>query len=319
MVSVKVFRRLTGIFLLAANLLFIGCSSFRTFEIEVLEPAPLTLTAGKKIGFLDRNIRSVIDSSFILYTYPGITPDDLAFMFYTGLSETLAAEGNIDSLQRMYGKKTIYKQENIFPGVADPLYIRNICQSLDLNYIVALEYYYYDSDEQKGKLDNNYCIRLYGASGEVLDSVRYREDLVFILMNEELDFVEYMRERARERGMEYAVRMVPHWERTVRRIYQGGKILRMGDMFFETQPEQAVKLWEAATKRPSKQAIQAYINLAWVAENQGDFQKAYALLEKASLVAQEKKMRNTDVIYLEKYKKIIRERIEHVKKLNEQM
>lgn len=62
---------------------------------------------------------------------------------------------------------------------------------------------------------------------------------------------------------------------------QPAKSVEDGDIFYrQNDVEQAMKLWEAATKERPETAVQAYLNLAWLSENQGDFEQAIALLKK---------------------------------------
>ena len=67
-------------------LFFIGicsaCSSYRTLEVEILSPAKITLEREGKIGFLDRQISRAADTTFVLYSYQGISPAELSFLFF---------------------------------------------------------------------------------------------------------------------------------------------------------------------------------------------------------------------------------------------
>lgn len=61
--------------------------------MEVLTPADVTLGQGKKLGYLNRHIRKVQDTSFILYAYEGMTPDELSGLFYQGLTSAWTEDG----------------------------------------------------------------------------------------------------------------------------------------------------------------------------------------------------------------------------------
>lgn len=304
----RLIRPVAGCFL---GVFFASCVTYRTCEVEVLAPADITLRTGSKVGFLDRRIRRTEDTSFILYQYPGIVPDELTMVFYNGLTARWMEDGKRDSLPAFVSSQIQYVAGDSVPAPYRAEEIRNLCRSLGLDYLISLEIYRYGTDARNALVESNYVIRLYAAdSAKAVDSVVYRDDLSDYL-NEEVDFIAYMQDNAWEKGSLYAERLVPHWTPARRRIYNQQKILRMGDVFFRNgDPLQAERLWTAATEAAPKVALKAYINLAWLYENQGDFEKAFQLLETARQLTSAHQLSRKDIDYLECYLQVIRKRRE---------
>ena len=300
-------------------LLCTSCAGYRVVQIDVLEPADVTLEKNKKIGFWDRNIRPLCDSSFVLNNYSGISSDELAYGFYSALQAALG-ESETDSLPFMAGRDKRYVPDQEFPVplVAESLVM--IGQHFGVDYIVALEKMGYRIDASEKHVKCDLLLRLYSCSrGNVLDSVFYENDLQEALVNG-YDLTDYMKGVTGELGAEYACRLKPCWQTVERRIYNGGRVLKMGDVFFQHNArEQAVQLWDAATRLTPRQAVRGYLNLAWLYEMEGDFSLARQMLQKGMEVAEEKGLDNTDTDYLKMYMEIIVKRIKDTVLLEKQM
>lgn len=296
-----------------------SCSSYRTMDIEVMKPAEVYLTETGKLGYWDRNIRKAADTSFALYHYEGISPDQLSFLFYTGISEGWAENGGMDTMPVLYGKQTMFVTGEGFPARVLPEQLKQIGIELGLSYLVVLENYTYQLKTENHQTDCRYYIRLYSChTGEVLDSLIYTEDLTECLYNG--DFQDYMQWLAHQKGREYAQRLSPYWEADSRRIYNGGKILRTGDYLFTMgNTEEALKLWKAVICRKPQEALKGYLNIAWFYENQGEFDMAKEMLLEAWQLADKNHIRNRDVDYLNEYLKSIDIRIQDKKTLDKQL
>ncbi len=296
-----------------------SCVGYRVFQVDVLEPAGVTLGKDKKIGFWDRNIRPQCDSSFLLNRYPGISSDELSYVFYSALQEALG-ESETDSLQSIVGKEKRYVPDQDIPAPVASVTLMEIGRRFGMDYIVSLEKIGYRVDRPEKYVKFDLFLRLYDCGqGEVLDSVLYEYDLKEALVNE-YELTEYVNGMIGEQGTEYARRLKPYWLAVDRRIYNGGRVLKMGDVFFQHHDwEQAKRLWEAATRLTFRQAIRGYLNLAWLYEMEGDFFMAGQMLQKGIDIAEEKGLDNADTDYLKMYMKVIVKRIKDKALLDSQI
>ena len=284
-----------------------------------MEPARLTLRQDNKIGFWDRNIRPQCDSSFLLSRYPGISSDELAYVFYSALQEALGESGT-DSLQPIAGKDKRYVPDQSLPSPVAPLTLNELGRHFGMDYIVSLEKIGYRVDMPEKYVKHDLFLRLYDcALGEILDSVFYENDLREAMVNE-YELVDYINGMIEEQGTKYARRLKPYWLAVERRIYNSGRVLKMGDLFFlRNDQEQAKRLWKAATRQTPRQAVRGYLNLAWLYEMEGDFFMAGQMLQKGMEVAEEKGLDNADTDYLKMYMKVIVKRIKDRALLDRQM
>lgn len=311
MVFSQVFCRLAKWSTVASLLLLASCSSFRNLNIEVLEAPKIVLDNGKGVAFLDRNIIYTADSALFMYKYEGISRYELSMLLFEGLKKGLTENGGFDTIIPMAGSRSTYLAKDSLPQPLSLAEVNRICNNFNLDYIITLEYYRYRIDPIVHSLQNDYLLRLYSRDSiDPIDSVRFVRDLTGFI-GDEYDLVDYIADMVHYSGLDYTTRITPHWVNHVRRVYNHGKTLRVGDLILKSgDQEQALDIWEAVTKLSPKQAIKAYMNMAWIYENSGDFDTAVSLLEQAQQLVKEKKLENADTAYLEKYLKMVRKRIQ---------
>lgn len=316
---VKILCQLTFRGWLWAVLLCTSCAGYRAFQVDVLEPADVTLEKGKKIGFWDRNIRPQGDSSFVLNRYPGISSDELVYVFYSAMQEAWGESGT-DSVQFMAGKDKSYVPDGEVPALLVPGTLVEIGRRFGTDYMVVLEKIGYGVDASEKHVKCDLFLRLYDCSrGEVLDSVLYENDLKEALVNG-YELTDYMEGTLAELGVEYARRLKPYWQTVERRIYNRGRVLKMGDVFFQhNDREQARQLWEAATRLTPRQAVRGYLNLAWWYEMEEDFSMTERMLRTGIHIAEEAGLDNADTDYLKMYLNVIVKRIKDTALLERQM
>lgn len=319
--SVRFVRRFFYGFILFFTGMCCACSSYRTFEVEILSPAKITLPEGGKIGFLDRQVSRTADTAFVLYNYPGIFPLELSVLFFSGLQYAYKDIQEGDTIPGLFDKfRTYLPAQDTIPDPLGKEKVRNICKTYQLDYLVVLELYAYSVNMDSLKVRNRYVVRLYSPLEEKpLDTVIMGEDLSAFL-NDDYDFVAYIRDKAWETGFTYAHRIMPYWNPVERRIYNGQKVLRMGDILLQqNNAEEARRLWEAATRLSPGIAIKAYINLAWLSENAGDFSAALETLQKAQQLALSEKIAAKDKMYLDEYAKVLKKRLQNLKVIENQL
>lgn len=305
--------------------LFIGicsaCSSYRALEVEILSPAKITLDKEGQIGFLDRQISRAADTTFVLYNYQGISPAELSFLFFSGLRDAYRDIQRGDSIPELFAKyRTYLPGGDTLPRPLSNEEVRKICEAYQLTYLISLEAYSYAINMDLLEVRNKYTIRLYSRYAEKpLDFVVLGEDLSAFL-NDDYDFSAYIRDKAWETGFTYAHRILPYWRPAERRIYNGQKVLKMGDLLLmKNKVEEAKKLWEAATQLSPEIALKAYVNLAWLSENEGNFAEALEILQKAQQLASSEKITSKDKTYLEEYVKILKKRMQDMQIIEKQM
>lgn len=316
----QLFNRLPAGIILLLGCLFVSCSSYRSFPVDVLKPAPITLGKGAYIGYWDRNIRCTADSSFILYHQEGVTPPELSFLFYQGVNAVWNQNREGDSLMALSGRYVSYVDRDTFPRPAPPSEIKRLCYTFGVDYLVTLEMFDYHLDMDLQKIYSNYYVRLYSRfSGLPIDSVIFREDL-YPYLTEEYEYIDYIADQAWRNGTLYAERFTPSWKEVRRRVYNRQKVLRMGDIFFlNNNVEQAENLWKSATKLSPRVALQAYVNLAWMYENEGDFEQSRQMLQQALELARKHRIDNAVVTYIGEYLTTIEERIKEIDLIDQQL
>lgn len=317
MVSTQILRRLkTGLWSLAC-LLLISCGTYRTISIDVMQAADVDLGQGKKkIAFLDRNIRSELDTALLLFRLEGITRTDLGYLLFCGLNE-LDRVDKFDSIPSLTIPPVAILKSHGLPVALSSGELINLYQGTGLDYLISLEGFYYNF---KGKEVSSDCfIRLYSLpDARCIDSVLYREDLTETIQYN--TFVEIIRENAYQKGIIYLQRIAPHWVNTERRMYGSGKALGMGDLFYQKgNIEEALKIWESVMQQGGRKGIKASLNIAWIYEQAGDFQTAAETLENGLEIARKNKINGNIVWYLEHYLKIVQKRIADSEMLSEQI
>lgn len=319
MVFTQVFYWLKAISIVLLAYLFVSCGSYRAFHVEVLEAADAPIKSGKRIGFLDRDVHYAADTVFFLYRVKGIKRHELPQYFYYGLIDGLREGAGVDSVVLMTGRKPFYLNNNQTVEPISQQEISRICNALGVDYIVALENLYYSSNFQTQNLFINYAIRLYSGDGSLSDSLVFNEDITGV-MSEEYDIAEIISQYTLSCGNIYAQRLVPHWENVARRVYNKGRVLRVGDVALQNNnPEDALRVWQAAGAKSPKRAVQAAINSAWVYENAGDFSGAVELLNGAKAEAEKHGIRNADTRYLDEYMAILKSRVEAQQRISLQL
>lgn len=312
MVFTQVFCRLIAIS--AGLVMGASCSTYRILPIEIFEPGQVFVDSGKRIAYFDRNICYRSDKDFFLRAYDIPMRMDASENFFDGLKAGLSDNGHKDTLLYMQATSHTYPNEQT-PEPIEPLQLREFFGQFKMDYIIVLEYHRFRRDTNSTKYKSEWFLRLYSEQDSVaIDSFTFKQDL-----REVLDADHNSAESDWNNGYRYAERIIPHWTRTVRRVYNKEKVLRVGDLFLRNgNIDQAFELWKAALSQPPKVALRASVNIAWLYENSGDFEMARQVLTEALQKAKEKNIVNEDAIYLNEYLKMIEKRILSEKKLNQQ-
>lgn len=314
MVLTQIIRRL--IIISVVVVFSTSCASYRTIQIEVLRPAQIQVEAGKKIALLDRNIHRK-DGPIVFQDKTeeaGLIKD-----FARGMNYVLV-EMNYDTIIPLPGHKRVEIGKGLCPFPLPMDTILTLGNQYLADYIVSLELQYYVLGRYT--IECKWGIRLYkwGESepldfivmSNVIDQPVYPDDSKYLL--------EAIRGAFWDEGAAYARRIIPYWEETERRVYHHGKILRLGDVLWQNgNTEEAMKLWKAAYEKSDKTAIPAGINMAWALENKGDFDSALKYLQEVEKLAKHEKVREDISVYIRKYIKNIKLRIEQRDILEQQM
>lgn len=316
MVSFKVFCRLS---IIGFVYLFTSCQAYRSLEIEMLQPSKLVLDSGKQVAVFNRNIICRSDSAFFLYNYDDISRDDLVRHFCSGVNNVFLASERLKPVIHLKETQSIYVDDSIKPRPLLIFTVLELAEKFKMDYVISIEYHRYIQNVRKHTYNSEWFVRLYDCkSGLPLDSVVIIGQTANIWDNDSY-FSDNVSAMAWDRGVKYGERITPHWNTSVRRVYNKGKVLRMGDLFYQDgNIDQAVKIWSAVQKLSSAQAIRAGLNLAWLYEDAGDFGTAGLILQETKQLAEDKKVMNKEVEYLNEYLKIITQRIEDSQLLEQQ-
>lgn len=316
MVFMKTVSRLTGI----AALVLGGqaCSPYRTLSVEILQPAEVYLEPNHRLALLDRNFITPSQTGSLLETCGGISRRDLFVEFVHGMNQVLGETHFFDTLLPLGMETETRWEDDRWPGPIEPDSVRELGTECKADYLAVVEMQFY----KPGRHDfaDQWGIRLYEtASGRPVDSVLLASTHAWNMQDEE-DLKTDLLGAAWDKGAELARRIVPYWEKTVRRVYCSGKTLRLGDAFYqENRLAEAEQVWQGARQLAPKIALRAMINLAWLAENAGEFQRASGLLEEAGKFAADQHMEGEEVSYLRQYMDMIDLRISKANILDRQL
>lgn len=295
-----------------------SCSTYRTFSVEILQPAKVYLEPGTHIALLDRNLKSEGSVGRLLGKYADMDRHNLFLEFANGMKQVFAGAPFFDTLIPLAVEtERLWEQEHL-PRPMNADTIRHLAEEFNLDYIAVVELQYYRSEQKSFR--NIWFVRLYEATnGQIIDSVLLSSQLDWDRV-EEMEFPTSVLDGAWDKGVEFAQRIMPYWEETERRVYDGGKVLGMGDAFYkDDKMEEAEQVWQGAMQLSPKMALRAAINLAWLAENAGEFRKAADLLEEARKLAYLHHLRGNDVNYLQQYIRLIDLRIKRNQILDRQI
>ena len=298
-------------------IVFSSCSSYRVFQVEILQPSTIDLEDSKRVALLYRNNHLKDD--------PVVFSDKLVELriiddFTKGLNHVF-----MDMSYDKIDPFCITKEHNttktdILPLPVDT--IVNWCDRFNVDYIVSLEMIHYKI--QNSQIYCNWFIRLYKVNESFpIESIVLRDTLpestAYYNSSREV-LLEDIRISFWDKGAEYARRISPYWVKSERRVYDSGKTLGMGDFLFKNgHIEEAINIWMSSSNTANKKAIKSNINLAWVYENSGDFETALEFLLKAEKIAKQKNKNNQLTIYIQEYLQKIQQRMEKSEILDRQI
>lgn len=320
MYKIKFLRVLSRLVILSGCGLLVSCMSYRTIPIEIMKPATIELGEGSKVALLDRNISCLNQNKIWIPFSSEIDRTSLFQEFADAVNNVIATTQYTDSLLllREQGETLLENFSQLQRLPADS--IQALCERFNLDYIISIEALYFVPPSKKIYRSNNCFIRLYAKDVPVpLDSVLLQDKIqedIYETENIEARILDGMWDM----GNMYAFRIVPYWKQTERRIYTGGRILKVGNaLLVAGKTEEARKIWENATKISGKKAIFAAINLAWIYENQDDFEQAISVISKAQCNPAVVKLTDEELNYLNAYRQIIEQRQKEYLMLNQQL
>lgn len=291
-----------------------SCVSYRFVDFDVLEAPEIPVNRGHRIALFDRNVIYPADTTCLLYRYPLLKHDSRIELFSMGVHDAFKDKALFDTVIRITNKTPLYIHQSLeYPVPLSPQEVNLLCEKYGMEYIIGIEYSRFRTNQSNREITDMLGLKLYqyNAAGPI-DTLVFEQELTGML-NDEFDFVGYLSDNMAYRGLKYANYMSPTWTRTLRRVYNGGRVLRMADYFLsKDQPDMALQLLESATKSSSRMALKAYLNMAWIYEDAGDFQYAAELLQKARKIAEDAKMLNSQTHYLLEYQKSINKRIQDI-------
>lgn len=282
----------------------ISCTAYRTVQVEVLEPASILVDNTKKVALYDRYVRN---EGSELRVEEEEDEHHLLREFANGLNYRLSTRGKETVILLTNHNKTLLK-DGESPSCLPNDTLDSLYRNAGVDYLLSVEMISYKMLQED--IHCYWMMRLYQQGANVpLDSVVIEKS--FLLDTEDSDAI--LSELAAafwEGGFAYGRRIIPSWVKTERRVYNRGRILGVGDAYMESdQMEKAVELWGRMAGMQNKKAVQANMNLAWVNEYMGDYIQAQYYLSEAQKLARKIKTDHHLVKYIEKYKKILEERI----------
>ncbi len=313
-------RMLGGAFLVIS---LSACASYRTLDVSVLKPGELKLESSNvRVMFLDRKLihRSDSFTERTLYEVLGLRRADVVECFYDGLKDGLQNSVKPMALTKALGISSRYMADSMVPAPMTKKEIAEVNKLGNCNYLLAIEYCDFGLDS-RGQifLDDNILLRLYRVSdGQVVDVVSsdtlgpetrvYGDDDVATVCNFFYN-----------KGWSYAERMVPSWVPVERRIYLGNRMLKIGDYYFSAgNVDDARKIWTSSLNMKPRVAVKAAVNLAWLHEQQENYEAAKQLLEAALKTLPEGKDQHLRA-YVKDYIQALEQRIKDNDKITEQL
>ncbi len=292
-----------------------SCVSYRSLEIEFLQPAETNIEAQSRVALLDRGIR--MKDSPVIFT-DTLTEKSLFTQFANGMNYIFTDAGRDTVVPLKAGKRLLITHLG-FPEILSDGQVEHYCNLSQTDYLLSIElqlYLYAEPLVQCKRL-----IRFYQSHAPFLvDSFILTDTLPVLEIYNSKDLLTGLKATSWDQGAKSARKMVPHWERTERRIYNGKKILKVGDVLWQNgEQEQAKKIWEAALKQKDQSAAQACLNLAWYYENAGDYEEAMKCLNQAKGRIKNPDRQNETTVYLKHYMKLLQQRIAQREELYRQM
>lgn len=298
----------SAISIFVAGMIVIGgisCTAYRNFQMEVLEPAPISIDVNKRMALYDRNIRNA--ESALRIKKNDDTEYHLLREFANGLNNHKAT----------LGKDTIIffrnHQHTLLENCKSPEYLPfdtldYLYKKYQIDYLLSLEMISYKMQEDD--INCYWMLRIYHQGvNSPIDSVIINESLY---VNPEKNGVMFEDLAATywDGGYAYAHRIFPTWIKTGRRIYRQGRILALGNAYMETeQIEKAVELWSRISDMQTKKGVKACLNLACLYESISNYIEAQHYLEQAYKLAQKINANSRLIDYIQKYMEILNKRI----------
>ncbi len=290
-------------------LVFVSCVSLSTIEIQVLEPADNPLVPEtENVIILNRTIIEEVETGNIEESY---LPHDNVELFNKASTEIIFALADIlnespgiaptdESRLLEIPQKEIVKD----PGMLEPEFIVFLCDSLNANAILSLEYLGMQlpdkiklSQRRNEAYIRNYYIgeisleinalwRAYrGNDGGVMDEHSWSDTLVWrhasFIANEIPDFLPGPEaatlEAAYFTALAYARRISPYWIVEERNYFsRGNRKLRRASGYIENArfDEAEVIYKELLERRNDNIVAAAAYNLAYLNEIRGDYRQA---------------------------------------------
>lgn len=294
--------------------------SYRNVSIEILKPAAITLDSCRRVALLDRNVIFHADSAFFLYNYEGITRPDLFEHFNTGIDYGFV-EAELDTVIPLRESAVTRLDHSVLPEPLTAAQIGKIFTDFHTDYIIAVEGHTYRVSRKEHLVKSIRFIRLYDCrSASVIDTCFMISGFPVNKILDDETYADEIAGIAWEKGVEYTHRILPYWEETVRRVYNRGRILALGDTFFrQGNLQEAERLWSAALKTSPRIALKAATNLAWLYENNGHFEEACHILEEALEQARRKGVVNECTSYNTTYLKGLKQRLLDSRLLQQQL
>ena len=298
-----------------------ACKGYQEIQVDILKPAALAVEEKPtRIVFVDRegDHRARAMDVHKLKRVLGLSRKDVVNCFYDGLQDGLQNGARQISLDRIIGLKF----EGI-ENVENPLaYLRSEKREQVgmASHLLSLDYCLFRLEGNRITLDDNLLLHLYRMKdGQVVDTIRStwtNEDESYVGK----DDVDIICSFFYRKGRECAARFVPSWINTDRRIYTSNRWLRMGYYYLRgEQFEQAYQLWKALLRKSSMIAAKAAVNIAWLYEQQGDFDGAIILLESAAKQLKEQGRGRDLLVYIESYIEVLKLRVKDDIKITNQL